>query len=231
MSKRERVKRGAIGAGAAVSAVSAVGATVLVAPPAQGATFSVTNTNDDGAGSLRQAVERFAARHQLEALVSSQGEARRVPGAAALQIYRIVQEALTNIARHAQATRVTLVLTETPTSFELRLLDDGVGIGHSPGREGSIGLFSMSERAREIGAELHLQPATEGGRGTELTLVLLLPEPARPSIDQALPTPFAVPRSGAQAGAQGDAAASDATIARRPSPAALTVPPADESAA
>lgn len=57
MSKRERVKRGAIGAGAAVSAVSAVGATVLFAPPASGATFSVTNTNDDGAGSLRQAVE------------------------------------------------------------------------------------------------------------------------------------------------------------------------------
>jgi signal transduction histidine kinase len=117
-------------------------------------------------------VERFAARHQLEALVSSQGEARRVPAGAALQIYRIVQEALTNIARHAQASRVTLVLTETPTSFELRLLDDGCGIGSSPGREGSIGLFSMSERAREIGATLQLGPAPAGG--TELTLVLPL---------------------------------------------------------
>jgi PAS domain S-box-containing protein len=122
--------------------------------------------------SLRQAVERFAARHQLQALVSSQGEARRVPAGAALQVYRIVQEALTNIARHAQASRVTLVLTETPTHFELRLIDDGVGIGHSPGREGSIGLFSMSERAREIGAALQIQPVPAGG--TELTLVLPL---------------------------------------------------------
>ncbi len=125
--------------------------------------------------SLRQAVERFAARHQLEALVSSQGEARRVPAGAALQIYRIVQEALTNIARHAQASRVTLVLTETPTSFELRLLDDGCGIGSHPGREGSIGLFSMSERAREIGATLQLGQAPGGG--TELTLSLPLPTP------------------------------------------------------
>lgn len=126
---------------------------------------------------LRQAVERFAARHRLGVEVSSQGDARRVPPTEAMQVYRIVQEALTNIARHAQASRVALALAENDDAFTLRLADDGRGIGPDRGRLGSIGLFSMAERAREIGADLQVRQASVGG--TELLLTLPLPAGAR----------------------------------------------------
>lgn len=124
---------------------------------------------------LRQAVERFAARHHLGVQVSSEGDARRVAAPVAMQVYRIVQEALTNVARHAQASRMTLTLTESDDAFTLHLADDGRGIDAVPGRPGSIGLFSMAERAREIGADLRVQQAPGGG--TELLLTLPLPVP------------------------------------------------------
>lgn len=127
---------------------------------------------------LRQAVERFGERHGMAVQVTSEGDARRVPAAVAMQIYRIVQEALTNIARHAQATQIALVMAENDAAFSLRLADDGRGIGAAPARPGSIGLFSMSERARDVGASLKVQPAP--GAGTEVLLTLPLPVAAGP---------------------------------------------------
>lgn len=125
---------------------------------------------------LRQAIERFGERHGLSVQFASEGDARRVPPAVGMQIYRIVQEALTNVARHARAGRIILALDENDTAFSLRLADDGCGVGASPGRSGSIGLFSMAERAREIGASLQVQPAD--GAGTEVLLTLPLPATA-----------------------------------------------------
>jgi PAS domain S-box-containing protein len=127
---------------------------------------------------LRQALERFGERHGLAVQVTSEGDAQRVPPAVAMQIYRIVQEALTNVARHAQAGRIVLALAENDDAFSLRLADDGRGIGSAPARPGSIGLFSMAERAREIGAILRVQPAA--GTGTEVLLTLPLPVAAGP---------------------------------------------------
>lgn len=121
---------------------------------------------------LRQAVERFAVRHGLSVEVTSEGDARRVPPAVATHIYRIVQEALTNVARHAHASNVRLALAESDESFVLRLADDGRGIDTTRRRVGSIGLFSMAERAREIGADLQVGPGASGG--TELLLTLPL---------------------------------------------------------
>ena len=126
---------------------------------------------------LRQAVERFGERHALAVRVHSEGDARRVPPAIAMQIYRIVQEALTNVARHARADGVTLDLVENAQAFSLRLADDGVGIGATEARPGSIGLFSMAERAREIGATLAVQPGATGG--TQVLLQLPLTHPAQ----------------------------------------------------
>ena len=121
---------------------------------------------------LKQVVERFGERHRITVDVTGISEGTRVPAAIAMQIYRIVQEGLTNVARHAKADRVRLELGETEEVFTLRLADNGCGIDSTPRRSGSIGLFSMTERAREIGGVLEVREAHGGG--TELLLRLPL---------------------------------------------------------
>jgi two-component system, NarL family, sensor histidine kinase UhpB len=80
---------------------------------------------------------------------------------AELAVYRIAQESLTNVARHAQATRVTVVLEPGFDSVVLRVVDDGRGFAGEPEEHG--GLRSMRERALLIGAALAIKPALEGG--------------------------------------------------------------------
>lgn len=117
---------------------------------------------------LRQTLDRFGARHGLEVDAAIPPEPMRIPRDVATQMFRIVQEALTNIACHAHARRVELALASDGRMVELRLRDDGIGIDTQPRRPGSMGVFSMAERAREIGAELDIRRRPAGG--TELVL-------------------------------------------------------------
>ncbi|MFF2852160.1 HAMP domain-containing sensor histidine kinase [Streptomyces sp. NPDC058001] len=82
-----------------------------------------------------------------------------------LVLYRVAQEALTNTARHAAADRVSLALDEIAGAVELRVHDDGKGIGDAP--EGA-GIRGMRERALLIGATLTVGPGEHGG--TEVVL-------------------------------------------------------------
>jgi PAS domain S-box-containing protein len=117
---------------------------------------------------LRQAAERFSARHGITVDVDIDAGLQAPGDAAAVQVYRIVQEALTNVARHAQASRVMLTLQRQGETLELRVIDDGRGLDDAPRRPGAIGLFSMSERARDIGGQLSVARRPEGG--TEVML-------------------------------------------------------------
>jgi two-component system sensor histidine kinase UhpB len=78
-----------------------------------------------------------------------------------LAVYRIAQESLTNIARHAEATRVTIALDSGHDSVVLRVADDGRGFGGAPVEHG--GLRSMRERAFLVGGALAIKEAPEGG--------------------------------------------------------------------
>jgi two-component system, NarL family, sensor histidine kinase UhpB len=78
-----------------------------------------------------------------------------------LAVYRIAQESLTNVARHAQATRVTLSLTPAHDSVILRVVDDGRGFSGVPVEHG--GLRSMRERALLVGGALAIKEAPDGG--------------------------------------------------------------------
>ena len=80
---------------------------------------------------------------------------------AELALYRVAQESLTNVARHAQATRVWLSLLPGRGSVVLRVVDDGRGINGAPGNGG--GLRGMRERAVLVGAALAIKPASTGG--------------------------------------------------------------------
>lgn len=124
---------------------------------------------------LAIALERFGTRHGIATHFGGADAWPHLPPATSVQVFRIAQEALTNAARHANARHVTLELARGESSLEFHLRDDGVGLGATPRRPGSIGLFSMAERAREIGANLQVRSGSQGG--TEVTLTLPLPDP------------------------------------------------------
>lgn len=95
-------------------------------------------------------------------------------------VYRIVQEALTNIQRHAEASRVEVALTQDNGSVLLTIRDDGCGFDVANPAKGH-GLRNMATRAAQAGGTLHI--SSEPGTGTTLTLRL----PQGPSAQQALP--------------------------------------------
>jgi len=81
-----------------------------------------------------------------------------------IAVYRMVQEALTNIARHAQATRVQIALTCQRGELLLTVQDNGVGFrGPTIYREGSHGLMGIRERAWMLGGHIEVGNAREGG--------------------------------------------------------------------
>jgi len=86
-----------------------------------------------------------------------------LPAAVEVACYRIAQEALTNVARHARAKscRVRISVNQGADMLEVEITDDGVGI--SEDRVAGVGLSSMRERAEELGGTLVVKPGPEGG--------------------------------------------------------------------
>ena len=87
-----------------------------------------------------------------------------VDSAAAIALYRMAQEALTNIARHSQATRAHIALTQAQGKVTLQVTDNGVGFpAQTRGRDDAQGLIGIRERAYMIGGELETGNLPEGG--------------------------------------------------------------------
>jgi two-component system, NarL family, sensor histidine kinase UhpB len=82
---------------------------------------------------------------------------------AELAVYRVAQESLTNVARHAQASRVEVALEPGVDSVVLRVVDDGRGIDDTLALNGRGGLRGMRERAVLVGGALAVKRAREGG--------------------------------------------------------------------
>lgn len=90
-----------------------------------------------------------------------------------IAVYRVAQEALTNVTRHAQASRVRVVLArEAPRSLRLTIADDGRGM-HLARTTRGLGLLGANERAAALGGELHIDSAP--GEGLRLSLRVPLP--------------------------------------------------------
>lgn len=92
-----------------------------------------------------------------------------------LTILRLLQESMTNVARHAEATRVTVTLRladEEIPHLLLEILDDGRGLDGAPGvtRGSGRGLSGMRERARLLGGRMHAEPADGGGTAVRFRL-------------------------------------------------------------
>lgn len=84
-----------------------------------------------------------------------------LPAALEVAIYRVCQEALTNIVKHAQAHHVSIALSYSETELNLEITDDGLGLPIS--RPTGVGLNSMRERAEELGGEINFDAPENGG--------------------------------------------------------------------
>jgi two-component system, NarL family, sensor histidine kinase UhpB len=82
---------------------------------------------------------------------------------AELAVYRVAQESLTNVARHADASRVELSLEPGASSVVLRVVDDGRGMAEARALNGNGGLRGMRERALLVSGALAVKPARDGG--------------------------------------------------------------------
>ena len=109
---------------------------------------------------------RFEERTGIECELSLPDETELlIKGASVIAIYRIVQEALTNVSRHANATRVELRLRQRREELLLEIRDDGRGITAEEVRDPfSLGLIGIRERAALAGGTVHIEGV--GGRGT-----------------------------------------------------------------
>ncbi len=117
----------------------------------------------------------FQERTGIRCALDTEREVAGLDRDTATAVYRIFQEALTNVARHAEATGVRVRLQETPGWLVLEVADDGRGITEEQVyRSKSFGLLGMRERALLIGGELSVQGAP--GKGTTLTLLVPLPD-------------------------------------------------------
>ena len=114
---------------------------------------------------LRHLAEAAESRARIRVRISVHGEAM-LPPALNEPIYRIVQEALNNVARHARAADAWVTLDVARTGVHLVVGDDGKGFDPDLVDPSHHGVRSMRERAAEAGAELKL--ATSPGRGTEV---------------------------------------------------------------
>ena len=120
---------------------------------------------------LRWYTERQAATAGLKIQLVTDPLERRLDPVIETGCFRLVQEALTNVARHARAQNVTVALHEENSHLHLRVRDDGVGFEVATVREqavrgASLGLLGMEERAALAGGELEFKSAP--GRGTEV---------------------------------------------------------------
>jgi signal transduction histidine kinase len=105
--------------------------------------------------------------------------ARRLDPELESTIYRVVQEALTNVSRHAQATKAVVRISERDGVIEASVTDDGRGLPDAErlgprgdGLEGGFGMSGMRERAELVGGELEIVPAPGGGTVARLTVPL-----------------------------------------------------------
>lgn len=98
-----------------------------------------------------------------------QGKSFPVDGAAGVHIYRVLQEALNNVARHSGAKQVSVRLRFLPDTLELEVEDHGTGFAEHPSRRG-IGLVAMRERAELMSGRIVFSRPTEGGTLVHLAI-------------------------------------------------------------
>ncbi len=124
-------------------------------------------------------MQEFENRTGIRCTLESDVDEEQLSRDLATAAFRICQEALTNVARHAEATAVHISLATANDRFTLKVRDNGRGIDPEALRQPhSLGVLGMRERARQFNGTIHIMPVdgAEDKKGTELRLELPLKE-------------------------------------------------------
>jgi signal transduction histidine kinase len=120
---------------------------------------------------IRSLCEVFEKRHRVEVRFSTRNIPIHLPPDTSLALYRIVQESLHNIGKHAKADSVSVALIGGTRTLELSIRDNGIGFdaeGLKPGI--GLGLISMAQRARAAGGSFEIQSHPNHGTGTHVSV-------------------------------------------------------------
>ena len=124
---------------------------------------------------IRSLVEDFRERESMIATFAAQEVPGDVPPSIAIGLYRITQEALRNVSKHAGRTHVKITLRGSPGQIRLQVADAGEGFDVQQRRSG-LGLISMEERARMMEGTFTIE--SDLGEGTRITVDVPLPKTA-----------------------------------------------------
>jgi len=132
--------------------------------------FRTRTSQEDIEPALRSTLQKFELQSGLRAQLQTQGHGLPLPPDLQVQVLHIVQEALSNVRKHAHARRVWLDVQQQPQwRFEIR--DDGIGFDPEAQADAThVGLRIMRERAARIGAQLEIFSTPERGTSVVLTL-------------------------------------------------------------
>lgn len=114
---------------------------------------------------LHQLIDGVKGRTQLDVILQIQ-EQREIPIQVKKNLFRIAQEALNNVVKHARAKQVWVMLNQNSGQITLRVCDDGLGFAVSEVDGAHLGLQIMRERAEDVGARLAI--TSQAGAGTEI---------------------------------------------------------------
>jgi signal transduction histidine kinase len=118
-------------------------------------------------------LREFGRRHGLAVRIVAVAMEDRLPPAIEIAVYRIVQEALNNVARHAKATSCVVELRRWPEVLVVSVEDDGVGFDSGKAAHRGLGLIGIRERVAELDGKLRIDSAP--GRGTRLVIDIFTP--------------------------------------------------------
>ena len=117
---------------------------------------------------LQRLGETFTEQTHVEVQVQAALRDERLPPEVETALYRIVQEALTNVVKHAHASTVSVVLTQKNASIAAVIEDDGRGFDPDKARPDGLGLLGMRERLALLGGRVAVE--SSGGRGTTVAV-------------------------------------------------------------
>lgn len=116
---------------------------------------------------LQWYANEFSSRTGIQVRVDGDEGMKRLPQASEIALFRIAQEALNNVAKHAHAGHVRVALERSATGFIMSVWDDGVGIDAPPAsgtrRRTGLGMVTMRERTQAVGGRFEVRSAPDGG--------------------------------------------------------------------